>query len=144
MALRILMTGDDYNYLNIDAEMLRQCGFAVYLCDNKQIVNELIEEVKPDVVFINSKNPDKHTTDLYHKLIDNVIYASLPVIFTLSEDDVYLVNKKRTTFKDRRYIMSDSILDAIKLALSRTTVTAKKRPPFENPFYTNLYNSKRA
>lgn len=123
--LRILMTGNDYNYLKTDGEMLRQRGFSVYICERNDLVDDLVQEVKPDVVFINSQKPDKSTTEVYHHLIDNVTHASVPVIFTLLEDDVYLINRKRTAAKDRRYIMSDNIVDAIKKALTPFTPVKK-------------------
>jgi len=144
MALRILMTGDDYNSLRYDAEMLRQRGFRVYFCDRKQILAEMIDEVKPDIVFINSKAPGKDSTDIYHKLIDNVVFASLPVIYTLSEDDVYLVNRKRTAIKERRYMMSDNIVDAIKMAIEDSSIAVKRRMPTQAPFFTNQPNARRA
>lgn len=144
MALRILMTGDDYNYLRYDAEMLRQRGFRVYFCDRKQILAEMIDEVKPDIVFINSKTPGKDSTDIYHNLIDNIVFASLPVIYTLSEDDVYLVNRKRTAIKERRYMMSDNIIDAIKMAIEDSSTSVKRRMPVQPPFFNNLPNARRA
>jgi response regulator RpfG family c-di-GMP phosphodiesterase len=144
MALRILMTGDDQKYLKVDGEMLRQRGFRVYICEKKQIIDELIDEVKPDIIFINSRQPDKNSTDIYHQLIDNVIYASLPVIFTLSEDDVYLVNRKRTATRERRYIMSDSIVDAIKMAMNRTPASAKKRIASVPAQFASHYTANRA
>lgn len=144
MALRVLMIGNDYDYLRIDSEMLRQRGFRVYLCINDEVVDDMVGEVKPDVVFINSKVPGTESTDIYNKLTDNVLYASLPVIFTLFEDDVYLVNRKRTAIREQRYTMSDNVIDAIKMALTPTGSSAPKRMRFKIPHYNDTRNSHRA
>ena len=144
MALRILMIGAEGQYLKADKDLLRQRGFRVYSCHNKRVVNEMLEEVRPDLVFINSKRPDKESTDIYHSLIDNVVYASLPVVYTLAEDEVYLVNRKRTTIKERRYTMSDNIVDAIRTALNPAGSPARKRVRFENPQYSNISTAYRA
>lgn len=118
MSLRILMIGNDLDYITTDGAVLREKGIRVYLNDNRKIVNDLIDEIKPDLVFIDWQTPDKNSTDTYHALLDNVRYASIPVVYTLAEDDVYLVNRKRTAARDRRYVMSDNFMDAIRLALT--------------------------
>lgn len=139
MALRILMTGDDMQILHIDGEMLRGRGFRVYICEHEDILNEMVHEVKPDLVFLNSPHPGKSTTDAYHLLLDNVRHACLPVVFTLLEDDVYLVNRKRTAVKERRYLTSDNILDAIRLALEPVHTGSSRKVDFHN-----TYRAKRA
>lgn len=137
MALRILMIGDDYTYLKTDEQMLRERGFRVYLCDDQNIATDMIGETKPDVVFINSQKPHKSATDIYHKILDNILYASLPVIFTLLEDDVYLVNRKRTAVREHRCSISDNIVDAIKTALMQSLSLEHGKIHTQNPFRRN-------
>ncbi|HRO41430.1 MAG TPA: hypothetical protein PL009_01255 [Flavipsychrobacter sp.] len=144
MALRILMTGNDSNLLKVDGEMLRLRGFRIYLCEKDMILDAMIEEVKPDILFINSKVQDKQTTNLYHRLIDKITFASLPVIYTLSEDDVYLVNRKRTVMKERRYNMTDNIVDAIKMALTPLSSSSKKRVKLDASPSNNIRPAYRA
>jgi hypothetical protein len=126
MRIRILMTGGEAQYLATEAQILKDRGFLVYTCD-EQNVAAAIPEVKPDVVFINPADPGLHSTKVYHELLDNVQYASVPVIYTLSEDDVYLVSRKRTASRDRRNLIADNIVDGIKCALlTDGTFTAKR------------------
>jgi hypothetical protein len=134
MNLRILMMGDDLSFMQADATLLRENGFRVHVCDNLSLMNELVEEVKPDVAFINPQSTNSITTDIYHNLLDNIVYACLPVIYTLSEDDVYLVNRKRTELKERRYIISDNILGAINMAVAPVK-SSGRTVPFEGNNY---------
>jgi response regulator RpfG family c-di-GMP phosphodiesterase len=143
--LRILIIGNDLQLLRADGDVLTQRGMRVYICDKCQNAAEMVEEVKPDLVFVDPKKPDKITTDVYHSLLDNIRYASLPIIFTLSEDDVYLVNRKRTAMKDRRYIISDNIVDAIKMAnVLPIANVSRKRVRISNPSYNNISFAYRA
>lgn len=116
MRIRILMTGGNTEYLATEAQVLKDRGFLVYTCDERNM-DEAIPEIRPDVVFINPEDPGMHSTKVYHELLDNIKYASVPVIYTLSEDDVYLVNRKRTASRDRRNIIADNVIDSIKYAL---------------------------
>ena len=116
MRIRVLMTGDEPKHLRAEAEMLKDRGFLVYTCDERNI-DEAIPEIKPDVVFVNPHNPGLHSTKVYHELLDNIKYASIPVIYTLSEDDVYLVNRNRTASRDKRNLIADNIIDGIKSAI---------------------------
>src|SRR5690606_23368172 len=105
MSMRILMVGDNLQQLAIDKEVLKERKFRVYICTDLDLVGELIDEIKPEVVFLNPSQPTDITNDLYHYLMDNIKKASLPIVYTLSEDDVYLVNSKRTSFKENRNVM---------------------------------------
>lgn len=144
MSLRILMIGDDPEYLEPDREMLRERGLRVYTCTNATIVQEMVGEIRPDVVFINTRKHDLNSTNIYHSLLDNIHFACIPIIYTLSEDDVYLVNRKRTAAKERRYIMSDNIVDAIKLSLINTAAAPRRRVRIDNPLYHNIVFAYRA
>ncbi|WP_276131708.1 hypothetical protein [Polluticoccus soli] len=126
MRIRILMTGAEQEYMRTEAEMLKDRGFLVYTCEEENI-EEAISEIKPDLVFVNPHDPGLHSTKVYHELLDNIKYASIPVIYTLSEDDVYLVNRKRTASRDKRNMITDNIVDGIKCALLADSITPKKR-----------------
>jgi len=136
------MVGNNAEYLAPDAEMLKERGFAVYTCSD-DIVSEMIDEVKPAVVFINPDNPGLSSTKVYHELLDNIHFASLPVIYTLSEDDVYLVNRRRTASRDKRNMICDNVIDSIKTALlADTDFKKRKRVKLNTDFHTPFYASR--
>lgn len=138
MRIRILIVGGK----SADAEMLRDRGFAIYTC-NENTLDGMVNEVKPDVIFINPDNPqDSGYTRLYNEVLDNVHYASYPIMYTLAEDDVYLVNKKRTASKDKRTVITDNIVDGIKMALLPTSPRKARNIEIISknitlPFYAN-------
>lgn len=144
MNRRILMLGNDDKVLQGDAATLRSIGFNVCRCTRGQGLNDVIAALNPEVVFINSRLPDKQTTDVYHWLIDNVLHACLPVVFTLAKNELYLVNKKRTAFKDRRYSMSHSMEEAIRMALLPDLSPGRRRIRLSNPFLFGPFGANRA
>lgn len=125
MRLKVLLTGKDKYHHEPDAEMLKERGILVYRCE-EQSVNDMIEEVRPDVLIINTLDEKHSSTSLYQRLLDSIKYAKLPLIFTLSEDDVYLVNRKRVGLKGPRNFMTDNILDGIRTALGGSRRTLEK------------------
>ena len=118
MLLNILVISDNAQYTAADVQLLKDRGLYVYTCYNYNSVADMIAEVKPDIIFINPQEPGKEATEMYHALLDNVLIASTPVIYALVEDDVYLVDRKRTATRDRRNLIADNVIDAIKMALS--------------------------
>lgn len=141
MRIKVLMTGSTPAALAIEAELLKSKGFLVYGCNEANVEN-MIGEIHPDVVYINPVQPGLESTRIYHEILNNVQYASIPVIYTLLEDDVYLVNRKRTASRDKRNIVCDNVLDAIKISLIATADISRKRKvpvdksvPFPN-YYT--------
>lgn len=117
MRLKVLLTGKDELQQQPDAELLSQRGFLVYRC-GENMVNDMIDEIHPDVVIVNPIEEDNTTSSsLYEKLLNNIKYARLPLIYTLSEDDVYLVNRRRTAARGKRNFIADNIIDGIKSAL---------------------------
>ncbi len=118
MLLRILMISDNARHSEADVQVLKDRGIQVYTCCNYTIAQEMVAEIKPDIIFLDPEEPGKKATELYHKLLDNVLFARIPVIYALVEDDVYLVDRKRTASKTGRNIIADNMIDAIKLALS--------------------------
>ena len=128
MRIRILMIGNDPAYLIPDAQMLKDRGFTVYTSEETNYEG-MIAEVKPSIIFVNFANPGQASTELYNKILDSVKHANIPVVYTLSEDDVYLVNKSRTTMsRDKRNLICDNIVDSMKAALlSNANFTRKSR-----------------
>lgn len=126
MRIRVLMVNGEMHPTAPDAEMLKERGFAVYNCTDA-IATEVAKEIRPDVIFINPDNPGLGSTKVYHEILDDVAFASIPVIYTLSEDDVYLVNKKRTGSRDRRNIITDNIIDGIRSSLLDVKMPKRKR-----------------
>lgn len=115
MRLKVLLTGRDKLSQEPDAELLRARGFLVYRCD-ENVINDMIEEVRPDVLIINPVEDQPSATNLYQRILKSIKYATLPLIYTLSEDDTYIVNSKRNTRNKKSYIV-DNIIDGIKTAL---------------------------
>lgn len=125
MRLKVLMVGNSEG-ANADAEMLRDRGFLVYTC-SETTVNEMVEEVHPAVIFLNPEDSNNSKSiDVYNALLGNIFYTNYPVIYTMSEDDVYIVNRKRTSSKDKRTVISDNIVDSIKVALLGTQIAPKE------------------
>lgn len=116
MRLKVLLTGKDRYHHEPDAEMLKEKGFLVYRCD-EEVVKDMIEELHPDVLIINPTDDNHPATTLYHRLLKSIKYARLPLIYTLAEDDVYLVNGHRSR-RSRNSFIVDNIVDGIKTALS--------------------------
>lgn len=125
MRLKVILTGREDELLLPDAEMLRNRGLLVYTC-HESAINEMIDEIDPDVVIINPEEPSLESTTVYHDLLDNIKYVRIPVIYTLSEDDVYLISRKRTAVKGKRNFISDNLVDGIKMALAGRTYKAPK------------------
>ena len=144
MNLGVLMIGNDPGYLAADVSVLRQRGFRVYTSVNPEITEELVDEVKPDVIFINWQQPVKESTDLYHEVLDNIRFVCIPVVYTLAEDDVYLVNRKRTAIREKRNDICDNIVDAIKTALSTPSVSGRKRVRLSSGGFNDLPIAHRA
>ena len=71
MRLKVLLTGKDRFSHEPDAEMLRERGFLVYRCD-EHVVNDMIEEVRPDVVIINPTDEQQPATGLYQRLLKSI------------------------------------------------------------------------
>jgi len=138
MTHRILMIGNDIKYMSMDALLLRQKGLIVYMNVNPELVNEQIEEIHPDVIFINWQQQNKQSLSVYHSILDNLRHVTIPVLFTLAEDDVYLINKKRTALKEERYLTSDNVFGAIKLALPSSSQPVKKRVRIAKPGFRNI------
>ena len=139
MEQRILMIGNDLPYMNTDRVLLQQTGSRVYTSDKKEAIDELMREIKPDVVFINWQKHGKDSSELYNYLLNNLLYATVPIVYTLYEDDTYMVNRSRTAMKEDRYITSDNLLDAMKTALEPAPVNPpRKRVSIANPSFQNI------
>ncbi|MBA3827355.1 MAG: hypothetical protein H0X33_00310 [Taibaiella sp.] len=116
MRFKVLMLSDDPTYANADIQLLRDKGILVYTCYNTDNMNTLVDEVAPDVLFINGTHPENYL-NVYNAILSTDNMAKIPVVYTLTEDEVYLVNRKRTNEKGKLDIITNNITDAIKMAL---------------------------
>jgi response regulator RpfG family c-di-GMP phosphodiesterase len=126
MRIKVLLLGDNPLSVVADAQLLRDRGLLVYTAFNLMNIEELIDEIKPDVIFFDPHKPDAQITDTYNNVVNGIKYTHIPVIFTLSDDDVYLVTRKRTASKEKRSIIADNMVDAIKMSLRSNKAYAKK------------------
>jgi hypothetical protein len=118
MSLKILLIGDDERAMLADKMYLKDRGLYVHTCLYSGIIDDLVAEIKPDLIFVNPSHPDNATRDAYQNFLNDINLVGVPIVYTLSEDDVYLVNRKRTLTKPKRNIIADNMIDAIKLALT--------------------------
>jgi len=126
MRIKILLLGDDPVSLLADGQLLRERGLMVFPTFNLQNITELIEEVKPDALFFDPRNGNNQINEVYNGIINNGNFNNLPVIFTLSEDDIYLVTRKRADTKEKKNIIADNIISALKMALHSNRTYHKK------------------
>lgn len=116
MRMKILLAGDNPVAAMADTQLLRDRGIWVFNTFNMQHIPELIDEIKPNVLFFAPHAPNKEITDAYSQVITDIQYTHIPVIIALADDDVYLVTRKRTLAKEIRTSITDNILTAIKEA----------------------------
>ena len=122
MRIKVLMTGNDVNNMALEAEVLKEHGFLVYTCPNDN-AEALLGEIHPDVVYLNPQDPDAQSTQLYRDLLQFGNKSGTPVIYTLLEDDMYMVN---LNYSRNRKVICDNIIDAIKVALHADVNLASK------------------
>ena len=127
MRIKILLLGDDPVSMMADAQLLRERNMLVFTAFNLRNVNELINEVKPDLIFFDAGKSNIEITQAYNDIVNGIWFTNIPVVFTLSEDDVYLVTRKRTEEKNKRTFIADNMIEAIRMALS-TGKTFQKKP----------------
>src|ERR1035437_9774389 len=123
MKIKILLVGDKPENTETDCLLLKERGLRVITAFNLENIAELITEIKPDVVFFDPSKPNTEITGAYNNFVNDINFTKIPVIFTLSEDDVYLVTRKRTASKDKRTGLADNIVGAVKMALSGTIIS---------------------
>jgi len=126
MRIKILVIGGNPVSVVCDCQLLRDRGFMVFSAFNLENINELTAEIRPDVIFFDIQKQNTFTTDAYNKLISNIAFAHIPVIYTLTDDDMYLVTRKRTNVTEKRTMIADNIIDAIKMALYNNKAYNKK------------------
>lgn len=125
MRIKILMISDDVIAGLADARILKDKGLIVHTCYNIDNIPGVIDEIKPDLIFINPHTSSNDITNLYNSLVGSMSITGIPIIYTLSEDDVYLVNRKRTSAKDKRNFICDNIIDAVKVAMKKNAPSPK-------------------
>lgn len=125
MRIKILMVSDDVMAGMADSRILKDKGLLVHTCYDTENAPGVIDEIKPDLIFINPHVNNPAITNLYNSLVGSMSITGIPIVYTLSEDDVYLVNRKRTSMRDKRHFICDNIVDAIKVAMQRNAPSAK-------------------
>jgi hypothetical protein len=142
MRIKLLLTGNDTNHLAPEVDMLKERGFLVYTCEQHN-AEAFVDEIKPDVVYINSASPNATTTNIYRRLMSRISLTKLPVIYTLTEDDAYLVSPKTDKY-NKRSMICDNILDAIKAALNVPTAITRGIIRASNRIQFPTYTTPRA
>ena len=147
MRIKILIVSDDMNTVVADEQLLKERGFLVYTCFNTDNIDYLMVEIKPDVLFFDTHNMARPVIDAYNRIVTDIEHTNVPVIYTLVEDDIYLINRKRTIIKEKRNLIADNIVDAIKQTLQTDTLTHKKntiRLPHAQIIPLSLFGNARA
>lgn len=144
MRIRVLLISDSENFSTADVRMLKDRGLLVHTCYDMTLAQELAKEISPDIIILNPENADSATTRLYHNLLDNLSLARVPVVYTLAEDDVYLVSRKRTSFKAARNSMTDNLTDAIKFGMTMPKAEKASRAHIAPNFDTESLRVARA
>lgn len=116
MRIKVLMVGDDPVFSIADARILKNKNVLVYNTYNVDNLDALVDEIRPNIIFINASCPDNYI-NTYKGVINDDRYVTVPVIYTLAEDNVYLVNKPISSSKERRKIIAESVVDAVKISL---------------------------
>jgi DNA-binding NtrC family response regulator len=116
--MKILLMGDDPLLLMTDGQFLRDKGFHVHTAFNLDHIPTIIDEVKPDLVFFDPYLQNNRVTDAYNSLVCTAGFKNIPVIYTLEEDEVYLVTRRRTNLKQKYTAIADNIISALKLAVN--------------------------
>ena len=116
MRIRVLLVSMDKANGKRDQQILTDQGFQVFHCDSDK-VPEKAGEIQPEIILINSAEEVKGENNLYNTLSNNVLLARFPIVFTLAENEVYLINRSRTAMKEDRYLISNSLFDAMNQAV---------------------------
>ena len=124
MRIRILLVGDNPESVAADGLLLRERSLMVITTFNTQNLDEMVDEVKPDIVFFDPHGSNMPITDAYNSFLVDSRYAHIPIIFTLSEDNIYLVTRKRTApALPGTNIVNNNIIEAVKALLSNDNDT---------------------
>jgi hypothetical protein len=115
MRLKILMVTNGGSESCPDAEVLKERGMLVYTC-NDVIAEDMVAELSPDVVLVNPDVPSAGITKTYHKLLR---HFKIPIVYTLAEDEQYLVNIRNKANKLVK-LVTDNIIDGIRNSVSRS------------------------
>ncbi len=134
MRIKVLLIGDDPASTVADAQLLRERGMLPFTAFNPENIDELVAEIKPDIIFFDPHKANNQITDAYNNFVSGFTHTNIPVIFTLSDDDMYLVTRKRTAPKNKRNNIADNIIGAIKMALQ--TAKSYHKKTFKLPHQT--------
>lgn len=97
-----------------DIRLLKDNHFLVYTLYNTGNVDDTIKELQPNIILINGLSKH-HLTEAYTAILSNESCLDIPVVYTLDEDDVYLVSTNRL-FNTKKMV-TDNLVQAIKIAV---------------------------
>jgi len=88
---KIIILDDDQDFLEICVEILSKYEFETYATNDVNIITDLIERVKPDLILLDWQMPGKDGIVLSMELKQQPAYKDIPVIImsgvrTISED----------------------------------------------------------
>ena len=115
MRIRVLLVSTDEANGKRDRKLLTNHGFQVFHCHSDQ-VPERAGVIQPEIILINNGEVIGEN-NIYNTLSNNVLLARFPIVFILAENEVYLINRKRTAMKENRYLISNSLFDAMNQAV---------------------------
>jgi hypothetical protein len=78
------------------------------------------------LVFFDTHLQNNRVTDAYNSLVCATSFKNIPVIYTLEEDEVYLVTRRRTNLKQKYTAIADNIISALKLAVNYSNQPRRK------------------
>lgn len=129
--LKILIAGNDENYMAVDQIRLHDHGFHVFKTLSLGNITELAAEIKPNVIYLNFQKPEQYEFNLFTRFLKNEQLTHLPVVFALEENEAYLVNTSRCNKLANNSCIATELLPAMKLALSKQP---EMRTPYINAF----------
>jgi DNA-binding response OmpR family regulator len=124
--MKILLLGDDPLLLMTDGQFLRDRGFHVHTAFNLDYLDTIIDEVQPDLVFFDTHEQNSRITDAYNQLVCAANFPNIPVIYTLEEDEVYLVTRRKKRLAQKKTAIADNIMSALKLAVNYPNVPTRR------------------
>ncbi len=124
MDLRIMMVGEDPCFVQPDIQLLRDKGFRVYTVFNQENIYDVYNEIAPQVVFFNATTP-KISGILSTRLTNKILRRRSAIIYTISEDDTYMVVQFLYDMNRKHVTLADNLVGAVKTALMNISYTPK-------------------
>jgi putative two-component system response regulator len=78
---------DDNNVNLLMAEKVLESGYRVYTLASAQLMFELLDDVKPDLILLDIRMPEIDGFEALKRLKEDPRYTKIPVIFLTSKSD---------------------------------------------------------